>query len=322
MINFDLQTILDSLPISRELLNKLTKTLVRAKVLSLDDLILFHVFNPCSLVEFLADTVLVEEWEMILFYACSNLIPSKSSWEYPYSLQSTGSQNLDELLRGGLLPGSTYDIYGEAGTGKSTVAMQVCIRSVLKQNSTIYFALEPFSHARLYQLFNHQISASNDEVDFRGALENFVICEIPDWRTLLLRMSMLEGVIQALHEQSKDVKFIVIDSIAALQCMKENARSISEKDMHHFAISSRIIKIAFFCRHLSKKYGIATVFVNQVRSADGITVPALGFTLSKFIPNRILTKKVKLKSRRILAVYSTYLTPDSVEFHIESGGVM
>ena len=36
---------------------------------------------------------------------------------------STGIQGLDHVLRGGLLPGRAYLVYGEPGTGKTTLGL-------------------------------------------------------------------------------------------------------------------------------------------------------------------------------------------------------
>ena len=37
---------------------------------------------------------------------------------------STGIPGLDEVLRGGLLPGQLFEVRGTAGTGKTTLGLQ------------------------------------------------------------------------------------------------------------------------------------------------------------------------------------------------------
>ena len=44
---------------------------------------------------------------------------------------STGCDMMTEFLRGGLLPGKLYELYGESGSGKTQVAIQLLLQSLL-----------------------------------------------------------------------------------------------------------------------------------------------------------------------------------------------
>ena len=45
----------------------------------------------------------------------------------PEAKLGTGCPSLNEFLRGGLLPKRLYEIYGEAGTGKTNLAIQLLL---------------------------------------------------------------------------------------------------------------------------------------------------------------------------------------------------
>jgi len=47
---------------------------------------------------------------------------------------STGIKGLDEMLNGGLLPGSTVLVRGAPGTGKTSLALQFLLHGAMKQN--------------------------------------------------------------------------------------------------------------------------------------------------------------------------------------------
>jgi len=54
----------------------------------------------------------------------------------PEAKLGTGCPSLNEFLRGGLLPKRLYEIYGEAGTGKTNFAIQLLLNSVLPEVQT------------------------------------------------------------------------------------------------------------------------------------------------------------------------------------------
>jgi len=47
---------------------------------------------------------------------------------------TTGCDILTDFLRGGLLPGKLYEIYGESGSGKTQLAIQLLLQSLLSTN--------------------------------------------------------------------------------------------------------------------------------------------------------------------------------------------
>ena len=51
----------------------------------------------------------------------------------PEAKLGSGCRIIDQFLRGGLLPKRLYEIYGEAGTGKTNFAIQLLLNSVLPE---------------------------------------------------------------------------------------------------------------------------------------------------------------------------------------------
>ena len=62
---------------------------------------------------------------------------------------STGISGLDEILKGGFIPGASYLILGGAGTGKTILSLQACQESVKRKASCLYFTFsEPEASIR------------------------------------------------------------------------------------------------------------------------------------------------------------------------------
>lgn len=64
---------------------------------------------------------------------------------------STRVPGLDGLLGGGLLEGGVYFIQGEPGTGKTTLANQICFGQASEGGHALYLTLLAESHARMLQ---------------------------------------------------------------------------------------------------------------------------------------------------------------------------
>lgn len=62
---------------------------------------------------------------------------------------ATGSAGLDTILHGGLLPQQTYLLSGAPGTGKTTLANQICFRQIQTGARALYITVLIESHSQL-----------------------------------------------------------------------------------------------------------------------------------------------------------------------------
>jgi DNA repair protein RadB len=65
---------------------------------------------------------------------------------------SSGCEGLDQLLGGGYEPGIITQIYGEAGTGKTTIVLQAAVGAVGRGLKVIFIDTEGFSVERFRQI--------------------------------------------------------------------------------------------------------------------------------------------------------------------------
>jgi DNA repair protein RadA len=132
-------------------------------------------------------------------------------WEKRRKLNhlSTSSQNLDDLLAGGIEPGSVTEVFGEYRTGKTQIAHQLCVNVQLPykvgglEGNALYIDTEgTFRPERIIQM------ATAMDLDYSQVLKNIVIGRAynSDHQVLLAKEA-------ARIIKEKNVKLVIVDSI-------------------------------------------------------------------------------------------------------------
>src|SRR5438132_14203745 len=120
----------------------------------------------------------------------------------------TGIVELDEMLRGGFMPGDAVMPAGRAGTGKTTLALQDLVNGVKRGEPGIYVTFEelPDQIYRDAKNFGWDLRKMEEEDKFR------VICTSPN---LVLESgdgSLLDDVLRDIQPRR-----LVIDSVSDLE---------------------------------------------------------------------------------------------------------
>jgi DNA repair protein RadA len=122
---------------------------------------------------------------------------------------STGSQNLDDLLAGGIETGSVTEIFGEYRTGKTQLAHQLCVNIQLPyedgglEGSALYIDTEgTFRPERIIQM------ALAKDLDQKKILKNTIIGRAYNSDHQMLLVKEAPKIIE-----EKNIKLIIIDSI-------------------------------------------------------------------------------------------------------------
>jgi DNA repair protein RadA len=122
---------------------------------------------------------------------------------------TTGSQNLDDLLIGGIEPGAVTEIFGEYRTGKTQLAHQLCVNVQLPyeqgglEGSALYIDTEgTFRPERIIQM------ALAKDMDHNQVLKNITIGRAynSDHQRLLAKEAT-----KIINE--KNIKLIIVDSL-------------------------------------------------------------------------------------------------------------
>lgn len=151
----------------------------------------------------------------------------------------TGCKPLDKLLNGGVERGIISNFYGESGSGKTNVCIQVAAEVTKNGGNVAYIDTEAgFSPERFVQI------AGEEE------LENLFLKDATDF-------DEQKSAIESLDEFKEDVELIIVDSMVSLYRLQVNGDNANEVNQELSRQLSELSKIA-------RKHNIAVIVTNQV----------------------------------------------------------
>ncbi|XP_058795276.1 DNA repair protein XRCC3-like [Phymastichus coffea] len=236
---------------------------------------------------------------------------------------STGCSKLDKFLRGGLLNKGITQIYGESGTGKTQLALQLCLTAQIKNDSSNYLygaayicTEAAFPSNRLQQLFEkspiakkHLISNEMIFIEHVSSTEDLEHC-----------ISSPERLPQLLSKYK--IKLIVIDSIASTYRVEYESDNLKNR-------AKSLRNLGYHLHKLANKYDITVVCINQITAiihktpVEHISAkekPSLGITWANMITNSLHMYR-KNNRRYLYSEGSTYMPHQTIEFEISGSGV-
>ncbi len=160
----------------------------------------------------------------------------------------TGLQKLDDFLSGGIPPGVIVDIFGENGTGKTLLLLQLSINSIQTGGNVLY--LDTTGGFRPERILEIQ-KESEIHIDL---LEKIMVYRVTNTSEQIKSLKDLE---------KNDFSLIVIDNITDLFSYEyPNNDSIFEKNSLFMKYMHELSKFA-----ITKK--IPIVITNMVRNIEG-----------------------------------------------------
>jgi len=235
-------------------------------------------------------------------------------------LLKTGCPHLDAFLGGGIDTNGITEIAGEAGAGKTQLALQLTLQAQLPPaegglgGAAVYLYggtanVEP-ALRRLHQLADAFAKRHwRVQADCELLKNNVYVLQIEDpddlWRTVSERVPALLG--------QHSVRLLVIDSIGGVYRGQDEESAQSARTMHGQR-AQQLLRLAAKLKELAHKFDIATVVLNQVvdKPSDGqnrrtaapwelgacgtpdgsMRVPALGLAWSSCVNTRlVLTRR-------------------------------
>lgn len=218
---------------------------------------------------------------------------------------STGSNNLDELLGGGIYTGEITEISGEFATGKTQICFQLSVNVQLPtiqgglEGSVYYIDTEgTFSSIRVAQI------ARERGFDPKKFLENIAVTRTYNSDHLMFLIMNVEKIIR-----QRNVKLLIIDSIAS------HFRAEYIGDNKLVKRQQVVMSLAETLKKLLAQFELAIVVTNQVIATfdenlfDKSPHPALGFAWAHRPHQRLLLRKGRGPAR-IARMYDSSRLPD------------
>jgi len=202
----------------------------------------------------------------------------------------TGCSSLDEQLRGGLLEGNIVLVYGEAETGKTTLAIQCAVNCAKMGYKTIFIDCDrTFFPRRMAQIATK---------DFEALAPQIILMKPEDFEQQTFVIDRLSEYI------SRRVGLIVVDTITGLYGER------LEDDIKKTFTLNRELNHQMAClAQITKTQKVASLIVSQVRSVvfeEHEIVQPVATRVLKFWAHTIISLKPTAKTNVIKATVKTH----------------
>jgi DNA repair protein RadB len=198
----------------------------------------------------------------------------------------TGCQAIDEIIDGGLRVGGVSLVFGEAGTGKTTLAMQCAVNCARQNFKTLYIDSDgSFSVRRLSQI------ASGC---FEKVAQLIILMKPNNFSEQTLVIDRLADYV------TKSFRLIVIDTIASLY-----SAEVAEAPRETFELNRELNRQLACLAQIAKIREVAVLITSQVRSVfdkSYVNVEPVATRVLKFWADVIIEMKCTENPRLIKAV--------------------
>jgi DNA repair protein RadB len=199
---------------------------------------------------------------------------------------STGCKAIDKILEGGISFESVSLIYGEAETGKTTLAMQCAINCAVKGYKTLFVDCDgTFSAKRLSQMASEK---------FKDIAELIILMKPNNFREQTLVIDQLADYI------TKNFGLLIIDTITGLY----RAR-VAESPEKTFELNRELNRQMALLAQIAKTQKICVLLTSQVHSILNeahIGIEPVATRVLKFWADTIIAMKPTENPRIIKAV--------------------
>lgn len=231
---------------------------------------------------------------------------------------TTGSSELDKLIGGGIETQNMFEAFGEFGSGKSQLAMQLCVTCQLPADkggldgNAIYIDTEKsFRPERIKQMADHL------GLDSEKVLKNIRVARAytTDHQILLAKKAE-----KLMKNKKNNIRFIAVDSLMALFRSEYSGRGTLAERQQKLNIHLRILQ------RIAEVYNSAVFITNQVMARPDIffgdpTTAVGGHILGHASKFRIYLRKGKAGKRIARLIDSPYLPEGEAVFQVSEIGI-
>jgi len=198
----------------------------------------------------------------------------------------TGCGAIDKILGGGIPFESVTLIYGDAETGKTTLAMQCAVNCAKQRYKTLFLDCDgTFSARRLSQIASE---------DFKQIAELIILMKPNNFREQTIAIDQLTEYL------TKSFELVVVDTITSLYRVK-----VAESPEKTFELNRELNRQMALLAQIAKTKKIAVLVTSQVRSVFNetyVSVEPVATRVLKFWADVIIAMKPTEDSRTIKTV--------------------
>ncbi|MCW3985004.1 MAG: AAA family ATPase [Candidatus Bathyarchaeota archaeon] len=209
----------------------------------------------------------------------------------------TGCGLLDERLGGGLLEGNMVLVFGEAETGKTTLAIQCAVNCARMSYKTIFIDCDStFFPRRMAQIAID---------DFEALAHQIILMKPEDFEQQTIVIDRLNDYI------SKKVGLIVVDTITNLY-----SERLGDDMKKTFALNRELNRQMACLAQITKTHKVASLIVSQVRSVileEHGKVQPVATRVLKFWTDKTISLKPTAQTNVIKANVETHIDKKPVK---------
>ncbi|KAJ7387110.1 DNA repair protein rad51d [Desmophyllum pertusum] len=210
-----------------------------------------------------------------------------------FCILSSGCDNLDELLDGGLYTGELTEIVGAAGVGKSQICMSIAMFTATEtKNNVLYIDTGGSLSATRIKEMLQGWNSSLDDQEVHDILSRISVIQAFDIFSVL---EALESVRQRICNQGDDgdddstqhLRIIIVDSVAGVI-----SPILGGQQIHGHSL---MVNLSRILKSLAVEHSVAVVITNNVvtdsSKSSFSTKPALGPTWAHVPNTRLFIQK-------------------------------
>lgn len=217
----------------------------------------------------------------------------------------TGLAALDQLLGGGLDPDAVTEVYGEGGTGKTILCLQVAVRVALEGKWVIYIDTEGLSVDKLEAMAGS---------GFPGVLQHLLISSPAN---MAEQSRAVDRATRLTRDGSRPVGLIVVDS-ATMHYRLELGGREEETARRELGLElAQLVSVAM-------QVPVPVLVTNQVwrKVADGTLEPVGGAFLNHAAKTILRFDRLQGEWRRAVLMKHRSQPEGSIEFRISEQGLV
>jgi DNA repair protein RadB len=214
----------------------------------------------------------------------------------------SGCQSLDLLLSGGFESGIITQLYGEAGTGKSNIVMQLAVQAVARGLRVIFIDTEGFSAERFKQI------AGPGAEDMAAKIMIFEPMSLEQQAIAIREASKIAG---------RDLGLIILDSATSLY------RVLLEADDNRSIRRTLTVQLSEL-QEIARRHRIPVVITNQVyMDIESNSLRPIGGTGLEHICKAIIFLEKKGEGLRRARLMKHRSSPEGIaaDFRLTARGV-
>ena len=211
---------------------------------------------------------------------------------------------IDKLLGGGLEIGAITNFYGEAGSGKTNLALIATKAAIDAGKKVVYIDTENnFSFERFAQ-----IVGKGRVEDY---LENVFLIEPKSWKEQCEQIEKLRFLVK-----NEDIGLIVVDSIVSLYRLELTDENHVEVNKEHSRQYATLMQLA-------REYNLAVLVTNQIYTISG-KIELTSRLIAKYWSKALVKlEKLDRANRRRATIIKHRSLPEgkAMEFEITGNGI-